>query len=87
MWVYILLEHTLKCKEPHLRGGVVEIVHKMLINSDICGQRAHKMAGSEVEFERHSWRGEFFLFSLPKKALTNRLHHLAYCAIDPGGDN
>ena len=47
------LGHTLKCKEPRLCGGGVEIVHKKLINCHVCGQRALKMAGSE-EFERHS---------------------------------
>ena len=40
----ILLGHTLKCKQPRLRGVVVEIAHKMLINYDICGQGVLKNA-------------------------------------------
>ena len=36
----IILGHTLKCKQPRLytRCYIVKIVHKMLINYDVCGQ-------------------------------------------------
>ena len=60
-------------------GVIVEIVHTMLINYDVCGQQTLKMAGSEEKFAWHSWHsklGNQHLFLLPKKSLTNQLHHL-----------
>ena len=38
-----ILGHTLKCKQPHLYAVLeVEIVHEMLTNCDVRGQRALK---------------------------------------------
>ena len=37
-----------------IRSLIVGIVHKILTNYDVCGQRALKMAESKEEFVRHS---------------------------------
>ena len=62
--IHYVLGHTLKCKQPRLCSVVVGIVHKMyincnvvhtmLINSDVCGQKALKMAGSKEVFVHYS---------------------------------